>query len=122
MKILLAEDNEDNYEVVKSNLKKLQNIELIWATNGKETLQKLSDGVVPDLFLIDIEMPVMNGKELIISLKNNQLYKNIPIIVITASIFAEMKSSYLSIGANDILEKPFSRSQFLELVGKYGAK
>lgn len=122
MKILLAEDNEDNYLVVKSNLKRIPGHELLWAKNGKELLDRLEEGYEPDMFFVDIEMPVMDGREVIKALRNNQKYKNIPIIVVTASIFADMKSNYKAIGADEILEKPFSRSELLTMIEKYAKR
>ncbi len=122
MKILIAEDNDDNYLVVKSNLKKLKHIELLWVKNGIEALKKLEEGFDVDLFLLDIQMPQMRGDELIIELKKQEKYKNIPIVVITASIFAEMKETYFDLGADEILEKPFSRSQLVEIVERYDTK
>ncbi len=119
MKVLVAEDNNDNFMVIKANLKKVKGLELYWAKDGLEALEKLEEGLVPDIFLIDIMLPNMRGDDLICKIKKNEKYKNKPIIVITASIFAEMKEKYHDIGADEVLEKPFSRKELLNILEKY---
>ncbi len=119
MKIFLAEDNEDNYLVVKSNLRKLEtSVELLWAQDGKIAIEMLSKEDKVDLFLIDIEMPNIGGVELTRWIRSQERFANIPIIAVTASVFAEMKKMYLDKGFNFILEKPFSRKELLAMLQK----
>jgi len=119
MKIFLAEDNEDNYLVVKSNLRKLETpVELIWVRDGEEAinaLQSLSDIAI---FLVDVEMPKIGGLELTLWIRNQERFDETPIVAITASVFAEMKKRYLEEGMDYILEKPFSRQEFLAMLEK----
>lgn len=117
--ILLAEDNEENYFVVRSNLKKLDHVTLKWCQDGVETLEALEQGLLPDLLLIDIQMPRMDGIELVKHIRENDQWKHLPLIAVTASVFAEMKERYYEAGFDGILEKPFSRSDLLKTVEPY---
>ncbi len=117
MKIFLAEDNEDNYLVVKSNLRKLDApAELIWAEDGKIAIEMLENIDNIDLFLVDIEMPHISGVELTKWIRTQEKFANTPIVAVTASVFAEMKKMYLEQGFDYILEKPFSRKELLDTI------
>lgn len=120
MKIFLAEDNEDNFLVVKSNLRKLgEPTELIWAQNGQIAIDMLKEQIDDiDIFLIDIHMPLVDGVEVAKWIREQDNYHNIPIVAITASVFAEMKKMYLEKGFDYILEKPFERKELLEVLQK----
>lgn len=117
MRIFLAEDNEDNYLVVKSNLRKLiTQVELLWARDGMIAIEMLGKEDKIDLFLIDIEMPILGGLELTKWIRSQERFTNTPIIAVTASVFAEMKKMYLDKGFDFILEKPFSRQELLNML------
>ncbi|MCK9454686.1 MAG: response regulator [Sulfurimonas sp.] len=119
MRIFLAEDNEDNYLIVKSNLKKIQEpIELLWAKDGEIGIEMLKGEDEIDLFLVDIEMPKIGGLELVEWIREQERFADKPIIAVTASVFAEMKKMYLEKGFDFILEKPFSRKELLEILQK----
>jgi two-component system chemotaxis sensor kinase CheA len=118
MKIFLAEDNEDNFLIVKSNLRKLDEpVELIWAKDGQIAIDMLKEPINDiDIFLIDIEMPYLNGVEVTMFINEQDEYNGIPIIALTASVYAEMKKMYLEKGFDYILEKPFERKELLEIL------
>lgn len=117
MKIFLAEDNEDNYLVVKSNLKKLEMpFELLWAKDGSIAIEMLRSEERIDIFLVDIEMPNIDGVELTKWIRSQERFCCVPVVAITASVFAEMKKMYLEKGFDFILEKPFSRKEFLSML------
>ena len=117
MRIFLAEDNEDNYLVVKSNLKKLEiPVELLWAKDGSIAIEMLEHEDKIDIFLIDIVMPNIGGVELTQWIRSQERFVHVPIVTITASVFAEMKKMYLDKGFDFILEKPFSRNEFLSML------
>ncbi|PNV83396.1 MAG: two-component system response regulator [Sulfurimonas sp.] len=119
MRIFLAEDNEDNYLIVKSNLKKVQEpVELLWAQDGEISIKMLEHEDDIDIFLIDIEMPKIGGLELTNWIRKQERFANKPIIAVTASVFAEMKKMYIEKGFDFILEKPFSRKEFLDILQK----
>ena len=117
MRIFLAEDNEDNYLVIKSNLRKLEMpVELLWAKDGQIGIDILSKEDDIDIFLVDIEMPRINGVELTNWIRSQERFSIKPIIAVTASVFAEMKKMYLQKGFDYILEKPFARKDFLDML------
>lgn len=119
MRIFLAEDNNDNYLIVKSNLKKLDVLpELLWAQDGKIAIEMLSHEDSIDLFLIDIEMPTVGGLELVDWIRKQERFIGKPAIAVTASVFADMKKMYIEKGFDFILEKPFSRKEFLDILQK----
>ena len=85
---------EDNYTIVKTN-------------NGREALD-LIEKEVPDLILLDIMMPGMDGLEVCKAIVSNELTKDIPIILVTAKIQDEDVEKGLNLGATDYIKKPIS--------------
>lgn len=120
MTIFLAEDYDDNFFIVQSNLKKIDpSIALVREADGDKAILRLSrDDLIPDLFLIDITMPNKDGLELIAWIKSRSEFRDIPTVALTASVFAEMKESYLEHGFDHILEKPFTRGDLAKLLQK----
>lgn len=118
--VFLAEDQEENFFVVRSNLHKIdETIILLHAADGDKAITLLKEGnAVPDLFLIDINMPNKNGLELISWIKTEPALKDIPSVAVTASVFAQMKESYVTHGFDHILEKPFTRGELKALLRK----
>ncbi|MFM7328947.1 MAG: ATP-binding protein, partial [Bacteroidota bacterium] len=95
-KILVVEDNPVNVQVMQGFLQEL-GLKVIVAGNGKEGI----DMVIahrPDVILMDIHMPVMNGIEALKVLVSMDMLRNIPIICLTADIFGEHRKNYLSLG------------------------
>lgn len=104
--ILIVDDMRANQEILGSSLKNLYNIE--YASSGKEALFKLFEEIVPDLILLDIEMPDMSGFEVLEKLKNSPRTKNIPIIFVTGHDDIKKEEQGLLIGAVDYITKPIS--------------
>jgi len=103
-KILIAEDEKDIVDVLKMGLE-LEGYEVIVAYDGEETLRKLKEEK-PDLLLLDIMMPKVDGYSISVKMKEDEELKNIPIIVITGKgemrkVFEETKN------IDGYLEKPF---------------
>ncbi len=120
MTVFLAEDNEESFFVVQSNLKKIDDtITLFRAADGNEAIQLLNGGTfMPDILFIDINMPNKDGLQVIRWIKEQPALQHIPAIAITASVFAEMKASYIEHGFDHILEKPFTRAEMAILLEK----
>jgi DNA-binding response OmpR family regulator len=81
--------------------------DVYFALNGNEALQKV-ESLQPDLILLDIMMPVMDGFEVCRNLKSKDQFKNIPIIFITALGQQEEESRGFRLGAVDYITKPFN--------------
>ena len=110
-KILLVDDEDSNLRLLTQWLARLgYAIEL--ASNGKEAVKKAREGM-PDLIILDIMMPVMDGYEACRILKTDPETKNIPVIMVTALHERESKLKGLSVSANDFLSKPIDQSELI---------
>ena len=87
--ILYAEDDQDDFEGLKDALEQLSDTHtLVQAKNGTEVqayLEKSEDEDMPGLIVLDLNMPIMDGKETLLWLKNHNRYNNIPTMVFTTS-------------------------------------
>lgn len=110
IKILVAEDNDSNYSLVRHILR---NYNLTRATNGIEAVEKTYDGQF-DLVLMDLKMPVMGGLEA--TRKIREFDTKIPIVALTANAFDSDRVSAIEAGCNAFLAKPVKKSQLIDLV------
>ena len=104
-KVLVAEDEEHIRRLIKVILG-LENYDIIEAKDGKEALEKVSE-FMPDLVVLDLMMPKIDGIEVCRQLKKNALTKKIPIIMLTAKREMSDKVVGVRAGADDYLTKPF---------------
>ena len=110
-KILLVDDEDSNLRLLTQWLIPLgYDIEL--ASNGEEAVRKVRDSR-PDLIILDIMMPVMDGYEACRILKEDPKTMNIPIIMVTALDDRESKLKGLSVSANDFLSKPIDQTELI---------
>lgn len=107
-KILIVDDEKDTVGLAKLVLEDT-GAEIFCAYDGEELWDGLEDGRwgFPDLILLDIKMPRMDGVEVCRKLKNNSRFREIPILVFTAKISDKDRKRALSAGANDYITKPF---------------
>jgi len=105
MKILVAEDNRDSRELVNDILLSLGHTPIL-ASNGRMALEKILDDP-PDLVILDVNMPEMDGFEVCAAIKRNPVTAEIPVLMLTAQIDVESRVRGLGIGADDYLPKPF---------------
>ena len=122
LRLLIAEDDEDNQFLLQTYLGAL-NIEVSFANDGKEALERYKT-VAPqfDLLITDIQMPEMDGFELIHevrSFERNKKLEPVPIVALTADAQREQVEKVRSLGGNDYITKPISKSQLLGLITKY---
>ncbi len=115
--VMLVDDSDVLRKITVFNLKK-HGYEVVEATNGEEAIQKLSEGVKPDLMLLDIMMPKMDGFTVLKKLKESDEWKDIPVIVLTAKGGEEDEQTALSLGATKVMTKPFSPVQLIQEVKK----
>ena len=104
-KILIVDDEEFNVDYLQQELEDCH-YTLLKASNGKEALE-LVQAERPDLVLLDIMMPVMDGFEVLQNLKNDKATRDIPVIVISASNNLQSVVRGIQLGAEDYLPKPF---------------
>ncbi len=112
-KILVADDERVNVEFFEVMLSKL-GFSVIVAYDGEEVLKKLEE-VTPDLILLDLLMPRLNGFRVIEKLKNDDTTKDIPIIVLSAVSDVDKKVDLLELGIDDYIIKPFN---FIEILAR----
>ncbi|GGK46730.1 MULTISPECIES: hybrid sensor histidine kinase/response regulator [Flavobacteriaceae] len=109
--ILIVDDNSNNLKVVSGVLKEV-GYNLRMAKSGRQALGVL-DKTVPDLILLDIQMPEMDGFETCLKIKENELLTQIPIIFLTANTDAKSISKAFEVGGVDFVTKPFNSSELL---------
>ena len=110
-KILIADDRYEVVELVKATLEG-EDYQVIDASDGKEALEKIKREK-PDLVLLDIIMPRMDGFEVLSEVKKDPRTKDIPIIMLTAKGQKLDKDKGRRLGAQDYIVKPFSPSHLL---------
>ena len=103
--ILLVDDAPTNIQMLNETLK--DGYHLFFATNGRDALRIASESV-PDLILLDVIMPDMDGYEVCRTLKTDPILRNVPIIFITAMNQQEDEAIGLELGAVDYITKPFN--------------
>lgn len=110
-KILIVEDEPDTTYILGLLLKK-NNFKIKTAKNGEEALEKLKE-FEPQVILADWNMPVMNGIELCEKVKNDDKYKLIYFIILTARSSLQDRVKGLDVGADDFLLKPIENQELL---------
>ncbi|UCF12821.1 MAG: response regulator [Thermoplasmatales archaeon] len=107
-KIMVVDDEQDFLFTIKDVFKSFcDEYELITAKSGIQYLKLLEDNQIPDLFLLDIMMPDVNGWEVARKLRQNLKWKNIPIIFISAIGDRTSKITPIEL-AEEFIEKPFN--------------
>ncbi len=116
-KVLIVDDEPDVVESIKFSLE-LENIECLVAHDGEEALLKAKKEN-PDLILLDIMLPKINGYKIARLLKFDQFYKHIPIIMLSARIQEKDKNIGKETGADEYITKPFDMDELLEKIKSY---
>jgi two-component system chemotaxis response regulator CheY len=117
-KILIAEDSPTMRALIVSTIAAMGEFETVEAANGFEALRILPREKV-DLIITDINMPDINGLELISFIRNNENYRTTPLFIISTEGSERDREKGLALGANAYLVKPFAPPQLQELVRKY---
>jgi CheY-like chemotaxis protein len=116
LRILIAEDNEANVQVYAGYLGP-RGHQLIFARNGQEAIdQALAER--PDLILMDVHMPVLDGLSAIKRLRADPRMVDLPIIAITALAMPEDRRKCLAAGASDYLSKPINLRELTRTIAK----
>ncbi|MDD2502073.1 MAG: response regulator [Geobacter sp.] len=116
--ILIVDDSAAMRSLLVSTLETLGDFAIVQAPNGFEALRMLPREQV-DLILTDINMPDINGLELLSFIRNNPIYKDVPVVVISTEGSRKDIEKGLSLGANEYLVKPFQPEQLLEIVKRF---
>ena len=114
--IILVDDNRTNLTAGKDILKAHYKT---FPVPSAALMFELLDNVQPDLILLDIEMPEMDGYQAMQKLKAESKWQDIPVMFITARGGEENRAEGLALGAVDYVVKPFSASQMLKLIADF---
>lgn len=119
-KVMIVEDDSFVMDIYETKLEK-EGYQVSEATNGMEALKKLEkEAVLPDLILLDIIMPYMDGLEFLKKIKGEEKFKNIPVILLTNLSQKEEINTGLGLGAKDYLIKShFTPSEVMEKIKKF---
>lgn len=112
-KILIVDDEQDILELLRYNLSR-SGYSVITAANGNAAMEMLS--LNPDLIILDVMMPIMDGFEVCSKIKSFEKYKNTPIIFLTAKTSEADEIKGLSLGANDFIQKPVAINKIIARV------
>ncbi|KTC92453.1 response regulator [Fluoribacter dumoffii] len=104
--ILYAEDEEDIRMIAEVALENIGGFSVKYCSNGKKALEAAKE-YVPDLLLLDVMMPEMDGPTALKELRKNPDFIKVPAIFMTAKIQNNEIEDYKSIGAIDVIKKPF---------------
>lgn len=108
IKLLLAEDDADDYEFFVLGCSSLKNkrIEVIWKKNGREALDYLDQAArLPDMVVLDLNMPILNGTATLAEIKTNPRYQELPVFMFTTSSLWIERETCLKLGAAGFFTK-----------------
>ncbi len=115
--ILVVDDRWENRSVIVNLLEPVGLI-MVEASNGQEALEK-AEFCLPDLMIIDLQMPVMDGWTLLSKLQQSDTLKQIPVIVSSASVFEEERQKSFQAGGNDFLPKPVEAETLYQMLTQH---
>jgi two-component system cell cycle response regulator DivK len=115
--ILVVEDQEDNRRILR-DLFANAGYELVEAESGEDALAAIATSR-PDLILMDIQLPVMDGYEATRQIRANPDLKSVPIIAVTSYALAGDEAKALAVGCNAYVSKPYSPRALLAKVKEY---
>jgi len=116
-RVLVVEDNEMNMQLFEYLLEE-SGFVILKATSGEDAL-KMVDEEVPDLILMDIHLPGMDGLSVVRELKSDARLQNIPILALTAHAMRGDKDRFLQAGCDGYISKPIDIKTFIPSIQKY---
>jgi len=116
--VLYVEDNPANMRLVEQLLKTFPDIELVGAETAEDGLV-MAQQCVPNLILMDINLPGMNGYEALIELKNIEATRDVPVVAISANALASDVEKGLKAGFSDYITKPINLQAFFVTIKRH---
>ncbi len=114
--VALVVDDSITMRRVSQRLLERNGMRVLTARDGMQAIEVLRDHI-PDIILLDVEMPRMDGYEFAAFVRNNTETEDVPIIMITSRVSEEHKAHAIELGVNDYLGKPYQESTLLDAVG-----
>lgn len=115
-KILILDDKESIAKIISIYLQ--AECSSVWLPNADKGIQWLEDGNIPDLIISDIRMPGMRGDVFLHYVKNNELFKQIPVIMLSSEDSTSERIRLLEGGAEDYIVKPFNPLELKIRIGR----
>lgn len=115
--VYIVEDHEINMKLFRAILKGIPNVDLFEAISGDQGLEFIKSGE-PDLIILDIQLPEINGIEICTELRKIEKFKELPIIAVTSFAMKYDKERILSAGFNAYISKPIKVAEFRELISR----
>ena len=119
MRLLLVEDHEEIWDFLSRRLRR-RGYEVVLATDGQEGVDK-AKSELPDVVLLDMNLPVIDGWTAARKIREEPTTKNIPIIALTAHAMAGDREKTLAAGCNDYHPKPIDFSRLIAQIEAMGA-
>ena len=113
--ILVVDDTKMNFVLLKTQLRKTM-ANIVWLENGQEAIDYIEEGNEPDVILMDVRMPVMNGIEA--SRRIKEIKPQIPIIIQTASVMGDSYEEIAQSNCDDTIFKPIDAIKLKDLIEK----
>jgi DNA-binding response OmpR family regulator len=114
VRILLVDDEPDLLDTIQCRLE-ANNFDVVTASNGQEGLERAAE-TKPDLILLDTNMPVLNGHEMLERIRKNPATRDIPVIMCTALCEARDIAAASAYGIADYVTKPFDFTELIEKI------
>jgi len=114
--IFAVDDSKSNLVVISDALSDRYRV---FTLSSGERLFKMLEKLMPDLILLDVEMPDMDGREVLTNLKNDSRFQHIPVIFLSSLDSNEAEPQWFSMGAAAYMAKPFSKPLLLEAIEKH---
>lgn len=115
--ILYVNDDTDDQDIFIEVLKEVHpTMECIVASNGLQALELLKQIKLPDCIYLDVNMPLMNGIELLKKIKENPSYTSVPVFILTTSKLLNTEEQARVLGASEYLIKPNSYQEYKDLL------
>ena len=118
MKVLIVEDSKATRELLSTTVQTIVGVEVVCAISGFDALKVLPKHRF-ELIITDINMPDINGLELINFVKKNPNYREVPLFVVTTEGRDQDRDRGLALGASEYLVKPFASEALIALVKQY---
>ncbi|MCG8571554.1 MAG: response regulator [Spirochaetes bacterium] len=115
MTVMLVDDSPTMRKITGMSLKS-QGFQLLEAENGQDALNKLTGSDNIDLFVVDINMPVMNGIEFVTQLRTNNNYVSSPVVFLTTEIDQQLKDQGEKLSAIAWLNKPLKKEELFNVI------
>ncbi|MBT4482902.1 MAG: response regulator [Candidatus Latescibacteria bacterium] len=115
--ILIVEDDEMNMTLIR-DLLQISGYSTLEAGDGKKAIE-IAQEKKPDLILMDIHLPIMDGLEATRIIKSDETTRNIPVIALTASVMKSDKEKIYEAGCDSFISKPIEVNEFIKKIAEF---